>query len=109
MPRELKSINVEIGARVKERRTAQRLTRDNLAQLTGYSADFIQQVECGRSGLSSESIRAFATALHVSADFLLFGHESMGYERVVAQLKTVPPEKLEHIIKIIDEAVKCTQ
>lgn len=109
MPRELKSINVEIGARVKERRTAQRLTRDNLARLTGYSADFIQQVECGRSGLSSESIRAFATALHVSADFLLFGHESMGYERVVAQLKTVPPEKLEHIIKIIDEAVKCTQ
>ena len=109
MPRELKSINVEIGARVKERRTAQRLTRDNLAQLTGYSADFIQQVECGRSGLSSESIRAFATALYVSADFLLFGHESMGYERVVAQLKTVPPEKLEHIIKIIDEAVKCAQ
>ena len=109
MPRKLKSINVEIGARVKEQRTAQRLTRDNLAQLTGYSANFIQEVECGRSGLSSESIKAFATALHVSADFLLFGHESMGFERVFAQLKTVPPEKLEHVIKIIDEAVKCAQ
>ena len=109
MPRELKSINIEIGARVKEQRTAQRLTRDNLARLTGYSANFIQEVECGRSGLSSESIKAFATALHVSADFLLFGHESVGFERVIAQLKTVPPEKLEHVIKIIDEAVKCTQ
>ena len=109
MPRELKGINVEIGARVKEQRTAQRLTRDDLAQLTGYSSNFIQQVECGRSGLSSESIKAFAAALHVSADFLLFGHESTGFERIVAQLKTVPPEKLEHIINIIDEAVKCTQ
>lgn len=109
MPRELKSINVEIGARVKEQRTAQRLTRDNLARLTGYSANFIQEVECGRSGLSSESIKAFATALHVSADFLLFGHDSTGFERVVAQLKAVPPEKLEHVIKIIDEAVQCSQ
>ena len=109
MPRELKSINVEIGARVKDQRTEQSLTLDNLAQLTGYSANFIQQVECGRSGLSSESIKTFATALHISADFLLFGHESMGFERVIAQLKTVPPEKLEHVIKIIDEAVQCTQ
>ena len=109
MPRESKSINIEIGARIKERRTALKLTRDGLARLTGYSANFIQEVECGRSGLSSESIKAFATALHVSADFLLFGHESDGFEHVVARLRTVPPEKLEHVIRIIDEAVECAR
>ena len=59
MPRELKTINVEIGARIKENRKAQKLTREQLAELSGYSTNFIQEVERGRSGLSSESIRAF--------------------------------------------------
>ena len=63
MPRTKKDINVEIGARIKEKRLALKLTRDELAQLSGYTANFIQEVERGRSGLSSESIRALSMAL----------------------------------------------
>ena len=72
MPRILKHINIEVGNRIKQQRLAQNLTREQLAQLSGYSANFIQEIERGRSGLSSESMRAFAIALKVSSDSLLF-------------------------------------
>lgn len=109
MSRVTKSINVEVGGRIKQRRMALKLTRDGLAKLSGYSANFIQEIERGRSGLSSESLRAFSQALNISADSLLFGNETDGFEYVLEKLKSVSPDKREHIIKIIEEAVACTQ
>lgn len=109
MSRATKSINVEVGGRIKQRRMALKLTRDGLAKLSGYSANFIQEIERGRSGLSSESLRAFSQALNISADSLLFGNETDGFEYVLEKLKSVPPDKREHIIKIIEEAVACAQ
>lgn len=109
MSRESKSINVEVGARIKQRRLSLKLTRERLATLSGYSANFVAEVERGRSGLSSESIRAFSSALHISADSLLFGTESDGLEYILDKLKSVPADKREHIIRIIEEAIQCTQ
>lgn len=85
------------------------MTREDLAKLSGYSANFIQEVERGRSGLSSESIRAFAVALNLSTDALLFGRAPDSFEYVVQKLKTVPAEKMPHILRIIDEAIECTR
>lgn len=73
MARNIKDINVEIGARVKQLRMDRKLTREEFGKLSGYTANFIQEVERGRSGLSSESIRAFAVALGVSTDMILLG------------------------------------
>lgn len=109
MPRALKDINVEVGARIKEKRLAQKLTREELAQLSGYTANFIQEVERGRSGLSSESIRALSVALKVSADTLLFGEAPEEYAYLSQKLKSVSPQKRKHILKIIEEAIACTQ
>ena len=109
MPRTLKDINIEVGARIKEKRLAQKLTREDLAQLSGYTANFIQEVERGRSGLSSESIRALSMALKVSADTLLFGEAPEEYTYLSQKLKLVSPQKRKHILKIIDEAIQCAQ
>jgi len=105
----LKDINVEVGARVKEKRLAQKLTREDLAHLSGYTANFIQEVERGRSGLSSESIRALSVALKVSADSLLFGEAPEEFAHISQRLQSVPPEKREHIIRIVEEAIACSQ
>lgn len=105
MPRPKKDINVEIGARIKQLRNARKLSRENLAELSGYSANFIQEVERGRSGLSSESIRAFSVALKTSADNLLFGDRTEDFSYILEKLKTVPTEKRDHIIRIIEEAI----
>ncbi len=109
MSREQKTINIEVGARIKQYRAERKLTREDLARLSGYSVNFIQEVERGRSGLSSESMRAFATALDVSTDSILFGSGNEEFSFIVEKLKTVPPEKQSHVIKIIEEAVKCTK
>lgn len=109
MPRQKKEINVEIGARVRELRDAQKLSREELAALAGYSANFIQEVERGRSGLSSESLRALSVALKTSADQLLFGTQTEDFSYILERLKAVPPEKREHILRIIEEAIMCTQ
>ena len=109
MPRTLKDINIEVGARIKEKRLAQKLTREDLARLSGYTANFIQEVERGRSGLSSESIRALSMALKVSADSLLVGDAPEEFSYIVQKLKEVPPQKREHIIRMIEEAIACTQ
>ena len=55
MARNIKDINVEIGARVKQLRVDRKLTCEEFGKLSGYTASFIQEVERGRSGLSSES------------------------------------------------------
>jgi len=107
--KQVKTINAEIGARIKQHRLSQKMTRDKLAKLAGYSANFIQEVELGRSGLSSESIKAFSVALHVSTDSLLFGNTVDNFGHLFERLKAVPLEKQRHIFKILDEAIECTK
>nr|WP_325204292.1 helix-turn-helix transcriptional regulator [uncultured Oscillibacter sp.] len=109
MPRSLKNVNIEVGARIKQLRQDLKLTRDELALRVGYSANFIQEVERGRSGLSSESIRAFSTALNTSADALLFGGVGSECDFIARKLLSVPAEKRQHIMKILDAAIECTK
>lgn len=109
MARPLKDINIEIGARIKQHRKMQNLSREGLAELSGYSSNFIQEVERGRSGLSSESIRALSVALKTSADSLIFGGDAEDFSYVARLLAAVPVDKRKHIVRIIEEAVECTQ
>lgn len=109
MSKTAKSINVEIGTRIKARRLALGLTRDRLAQASGYSTAFIQQVERGYSGLSSESIRAFSMALNTSTDSILFGNATDSFEYVVEKLKAVPTDKQECLMRLIDDAIECVK
>ncbi len=109
MSRTVKTINVEVGARIKQARLALKLTRDQLAAKAGYSANFVNEVERGKCGLSSESIKAFSLALGVSADALLFGSESPQFNFFQRQLSTVPPEKLERVLSIINDVIECSK
>ena len=107
MPRILKNINIEVGKRIKKQRLDKGLTREQLAQLTGYSVHFVQEVERGRSGLSSESIRAFSSALKVSSDSLLFDSSPETFGYLFERLKSVPHEKQKYIAAIIEAAIDC--
>ena len=107
--REVKDINVEVGGRIRAHRLEKKLTREKLATMTGYSANFIQEVERGRSGLSSESIRAFSVALQVSSDSLLFGTEPSPEEYILCRLKTLSSEKCEKVVFLLNAIIDCLQ
>lgn len=68
-----KTLNVEIGARIREAREQLQMSRETLARLTGISALFLGYVECGQKGMSLETLVSFCDALHITADYLLFG------------------------------------
>ena len=109
MSRIPKSINIEVGRRIKQRRQEQKLTREQLAELSGYSANFIQEVERGRSGLSSESIRAFSLALKVTSDYLLFGEKANDFDYLFARLGQLAKEKRKYVLKILEAAIDCAE
>ena len=107
MTREIKTINLEIGQRVKTRRIELKMRREDLSQISGYSYNFIQEIERGRSGLSAESLRAFAAALNVSTDYLVNGDQGFNADFLAKKLSLLPEEKRAPIVKIIDDIIEC--
>jgi transcriptional regulator with XRE-family HTH domain len=58
-------LNQEVGRRLRERRTAERLTLKQLANRTGLSVSLISQIELGKSAASMSTLHKLATALQV--------------------------------------------
>lgn len=102
--RQRKTINVEIGARIKAQRKERGLTREGLSALTGYSESFLQEVERGRSGLSSESLKRISTALGVTADYLLNGVSTpeVLMDSITRKLQSLDQETLPYLEQLID-------
>ena len=101
MPKELNRV---IGARVREEREKLNLSREAFAEKAGVSQSFINEIERGRSGMSSESLAVISKALGVSIDFLVFG-DSKRYDHIISLLRGLTPEQLEHMGRIIKEIV----
>lgn len=64
---------VALGARIRERRAVRDLTLDELAKRAGTTKGFLSQVENGKSQPTAQRLLGLATALGVSADWLLKG------------------------------------
>ena len=104
MPKVIKELNKTIGNRVREKRENLNLSREAFAELAGGSQSFINEIERGRSGMSSESLAAISKALCVSTDYLVFG-ESGKYDRIISLLRNLNSSKLEHMERIVKEIV----
>ena len=60
-----------LGGRLREARTLRGMSQSELARQIGGSPNQMSMVESGQSGMSTRTLRAAASALNVSADFLL--------------------------------------
>jgi DNA-binding response OmpR family regulator len=58
-------LNQEVGRRLRERRTNEKLTLKQLANRTGLSVSLISQIELGKSAASMSTLHKLATALQV--------------------------------------------
>jgi transcriptional regulator with XRE-family HTH domain len=69
---------MSIGERIKELRTANKFTQQDLAKLVGMSYIQIGRYETLKSSPSSDVLQKLALALHTSTDFLMNGsHDEM--------------------------------
>lgn len=86
-----KSINYsEIGAKIRKQRERIGLTQEQLGEACGLSCSFIGHIERGSRKLSVESLCALASALDISADYLLFDH---------APQETILPAEISSILR----------
>lgn len=89
-----KSINLEIGERVRITRISRGFTRDELAELLNISTLFLGYIECGQRGMSLTTLQNICNILNVSADYILLGKNNAVSidDEIVAAVKELPDE-----------------
>ena len=70
--KEKKTLNVEIGMRIKRNREAAGLTQESLAEMVGLGVKHISAIERGAVGVSLNTIQTLCRVLSISSDALLF-------------------------------------
>lgn len=76
MRTELKEINKkEMGARIRARREALNMSREELGKQLSVTEKFISSIEHGEKGMSLKNLYKLKQVLGVSADFILEGDE----------------------------------
>lgn len=68
-------LNIEIGKRCKEARTAAKLTQEKLGELLDVNSQFISDVERGCVGVSLLTLKDMSKILGVTTDYLLKGEK----------------------------------
>jgi transcriptional regulator with XRE-family HTH domain len=68
---------VDIGGRLRKRRTELALTREQFAELADIGAGYYGQLEVGTSQMSIDTLVKVANALKLPIEYILFG---TGYE-----------------------------
>ncbi len=63
----------EIGLRIRSRREELRLTREELAENSDVSFQFLADIETGRSNMTTVTLYKVAKALNLSCDYIVFG------------------------------------
>lgn len=93
---------IEIGMRIRKQRQLLDYTREQLAEMANITPRFCYDLELGNKKMSVDTLCSMRNALHVSADYLLFGESQIeGYDNIVAMLRICPKEKMEQLEKII--------
>lgn len=70
------AIDVHVGHRVRDRRTALRLTQEFLANEVGLSFQQIQKYENGKNRISAGRLQQFARTLNVNVPWFFYGTPS---------------------------------
>lgn len=64
----------EMGRRVRNRREAKNLSREELAEQLGVSPQFVADIEYGNKGVSIKRLYMLCQILDVTADYILAGN-----------------------------------
>ena len=64
----------EMGRRVRNRREAMNMSREDLAEKLGVSTQFVADIEYGNKGVSIRKLYLLCQILDVTADYVLAGN-----------------------------------
>ena len=94
----------EIGRRIMERRRKLGLTQEALAEKAEVTAQFVSYAEAGKRAMRPENLMKMASALEVSADYLLTG-EIIDKDLLILadKMSALTPDQIRIVENIIDE------
>ncbi len=78
-----------IGHRIRQERIRNRLSQENLAELTNSSPQYISHIETARKKPSLETLIKIANALHVSIDDLIAENLTINHYKYDAELSRI--------------------
>jgi quercetin dioxygenase-like cupin family protein len=87
MPRKKKAAPIPIGKKIKKARTSKKFSLDRVANETGFSIDYLKEVEGGKSIPPVGALLQIARALEIDSGSLLREPESKMESRIKAQTK----------------------
>ena len=94
---------VEIGQRLRQKRTELKMTREEFAELSDIGTGYYGQLEVGTSQMSIDTLIKIARSMHLPFEYILFG---TGYEKtdpnpIVEMLHNCTPRELKLTEKLI--------
>lgn len=85
-----------IGKRIKAARKAKRYTQDYVSAKVNIGEKFLSQIECGKAGLSVQTLIALCNVLEVSPNYLLLASFSGDSGHPLTKwLEDLTPQQLE--------------
>ena len=108
---EKKSLNIEVGRRIREIREYQHFTREQLSEKANISIQFLSDIENGYKSMTALTIINLAKALNISTDYILLGKSSSDNsnerdEIIFNLLAALPEEKKQSIEELIRLFIK---
>ena len=96
----------KLGLKIKELRTKQGFTQDNLAAMVGVNTSHISNIENNHTKVSLNVLLAITNSLNTSIDFLLSEQYTNSYlalyNEIIRKIKGCDDEKKKKILKIIE-------
>lgn len=105
LPRVQKPAGVQVARRVRARRTALRLTQEELALEVGVTHQHVSRIEGGHAVPSLELLVRLSRRLGVSTDYLLTGHKTtpLGITGAIRGDDKLSPAAKRHLLGLIGE------
>lgn len=100
----MKPENIECGLRIRKIRESQKLSREQLAEISGISTQFLSDIETGKKGMTVSTLKKICDALHVTADYIVYGTNNGKYleiEPMIASLSKEDQKAIEEILQKI--------
>lgn len=102
---ETKKTDKSMGFRLKQARTEQKLTYEELAEKSGVSSRYIKEIENHGNIPSIEKLGQLIRALHISADPFFYPaapSDNLDYQRLQIYLSQCTDDQITTIIAIVE-------
>lgn len=102
---------LDIGERIKKQRLLNGYSREQLAELVEITPRFCYDLELGLKNMSVNTLCKLAEALHVHADYLLFGPapSTNAYDSLISLITTCPTDSIPHLEQIVSHFLQAVQ